>query len=69
MNLPAIAPRPDLYDEAERWSVDQVRSHQLDRLRWTLAHAYENVLHYRTALDRVGWSPARSVPPESALAT
>ena len=65
MNLPVIEPRPDLYDEAEHWSVDQVRSHQLDRLRWTLAHAYENVPHYRAALDRVGWSPGDLTTLES----
>ncbi len=33
MKLPLIDPRPDLYDEAERWSVDELRARQLERLR------------------------------------
>ena len=36
---PIIEPRPDLYDEAERWSVDELRARQLERLQWSLRHA------------------------------
>ena len=57
MNLPAIAPRPDLYDEAERWSVDELRATQLERLQWSVRHAYDNVEHYRKAFDAKGIHP------------
>ncbi len=57
MSLPDIEPRPDLYDDAERWSVDELRSHQLDRLRGSLTHAYDNVPHYREAFDAKGFDP------------
>ncbi len=30
---------------------------QLDRLKWTVAHAYANVPHYRRAFDKAGVSP------------
>ncbi|WP_344892705.1 phenylacetate--CoA ligase PaaK [Actinomadura meridiana] len=38
-------------------SVDELRAVQLDRLRWTVRHAYENVPHYRKALDDAGTHP------------
>jgi len=57
MNLPVIAPRPDLYDEAERWSVDELRATQLERLQWSVRHAYDNVDHYRKAFDARGIHP------------
>ncbi|SDE68329.1 phenylacetate-CoA ligase [Pseudonocardia oroxyli] len=52
------APPPDLLDDAERMSTDELRSLQLERLQWTLAHAYENVPHYRKAFDGAGVHPA-----------
>ncbi|MFC0358839.1 MULTISPECIES: phenylacetate--CoA ligase PaaK [Kytococcus] len=55
--LPRVDERPDLYDEAETWSVDRMRAHQLERLQWSVRHAYENVPHYRRALDSVGATP------------
>jgi phenylacetate-CoA ligase len=57
MELPKIDPRPDLFDDAERWSVDELRAAQLERLRWTLRHAYENVPHYRRAFEDAGFWP------------
>jgi phenylacetate-CoA ligase len=57
VSLPEIDDRPDLYDDAERWSVDELRSTQLERLRWSLTHAYENVPHYREAFDAKGFDP------------
>jgi phenylacetate-CoA ligase len=41
----------------ERASVDELRALQLDRLRWSLRHAYENVPHYRQAFDAAGVHP------------
>ncbi|GAB3595465.1 phenylacetate--CoA ligase [Angustibacter peucedani] len=57
MSLPVVEPRPDLYDDAERWSVDELRATQLERLRWSLTHAYDHVPHYRAAFDAVGFDP------------
>ena len=52
MNAPDHRARgPDLYDEAERWSVDELRALQLERLQWSLRHAYDHVPHYRNAFD------------------
>ncbi len=57
VELPTIDDRPDLYDEAEKWSVERLREHQLERLQWSVRHAYENVPHYKQALDGVGATP------------
>jgi phenylacetate-CoA ligase len=55
--LPVIDERPDLYDEGERWSVDELRARQLDRLRASLTAAYEDVPHYRKAFAGKGIEP------------
>jgi phenylacetate-CoA ligase len=57
MNLPVIAPRLDLYDEAEKWSVDELWAKQLERLQWSVGHGYDNVTHYRKAFDDRGIHP------------
>src|SRR3954467_304098 len=51
------APDPAQLDPAERVSVDELRSIQLERLRQTLRHVYENVAHYRRAFDEAGVHP------------
>jgi phenylacetate-CoA ligase len=51
------APDAALLDPAERISVDDLRALQLERLRWTLRHAYENVPHYRRTFDEAGVHP------------
>jgi phenylacetate-CoA ligase len=47
------APRsvPGGLDAIETASRDEISALQLDRLRWSLAHAYQNVAHYRQAFD------------------
>jgi len=52
------APPPELLDAGERMSVDQLRSTQLERLQWTLRHAYANVPHYTKAFDAAGVHPS-----------
>ncbi|MFF0339425.1 phenylacetate--CoA ligase PaaK [Kribbella sp. NPDC004875] len=47
----------ELRDAGERLSVDELRSRQLSLLQATVRRAYENVPHYRTALDAVGFKP------------
>jgi phenylacetate-CoA ligase len=44
-------PHPDDLDPIERASVDEIRALQLDRLRWSLWHAYDNVPQYRKMFD------------------
>ena len=41
----------------ERASTDELQALQLERLKWSLAHAYNNVAHYRTAFDRAQVHP------------
>ena len=45
-------------DPIETASRDEIAALQLDRLKWSLAHAYENVPHYRAAFDAAGVKPA-----------
>jgi phenylacetate-CoA ligase len=51
------APPAGTLDPAERMSVDELRALQLERLQWTLRHAYANVPHYRRAFDTHGVHP------------
>jgi phenylacetate-CoA ligase len=51
------APAPASLDPAERMSVDELRALQLERLQWTLRHAYANVPHYRARFDAAGVHP------------
>jgi phenylacetate-CoA ligase len=51
------APAPNELTAAERLSVDELRARQLDRLQWTLQHAYANVPFYRKKFDEVGIAP------------
>ena len=45
-------------DPIETASVDELRALQLERLRWSLRHAYDNVAHYRAKFDAVGAHPS-----------
>lgn len=44
-------------DPMETASLDELRQHQLDRLHWSLNHAYENVPLYRQRFDEQGVHP------------
>src|SRR5437016_4704338 len=50
-------PPPELLDGAERMGPDELRALQLERLRTTLRHAYDNVPHYRRTFDAAGVKP------------
>ena len=41
----------------ETASRDEITALQLERLRWSVRHAYDNVEHYRTAFDTAGMHP------------
>src|SRR5712671_8081608 len=45
-------------DEVERASRDEIMALQTKRLAWSLAHAYDNVAHYKTAFDKAGVHPS-----------
>ena len=45
------------YDPIETASIDELRALQLERLRWSLRHAYEKVAHYRQSFDAAGVRP------------
>lgn len=47
----------ELWDDSERLEPEQLRELQLDRLRSTLRHAYENVELYRGKFDAAGVRP------------
>jgi phenylacetate-CoA ligase len=38
-------------------SRDQLLTLQLERLKWSLQHAYDNIAHYRTKFDKAGVHP------------
>ncbi|MGI8880088.1 MAG: phenylacetate--CoA ligase PaaK [Jatrophihabitans sp.] len=52
-----LSPRPGDLEPIETASVDELAALQLDRLRWSLNHAYTNVPHYRAAFDAAGVHP------------
>ena len=48
----------DQLEPIEKAGVDELRALQLERLRWTLRHAYDKVPHYRKAFDAAGVRPS-----------
>jgi phenylacetate-CoA ligase len=44
-------------DPIENASRDEIAALQLQRMQWSLAHAYENVPHYKAAFDAKGVHP------------
>ncbi|MBA4857554.1 phenylacetate--CoA ligase PaaK [Nocardia farcinica] len=58
MSSVAPASPQTLGDRIEFASRDEISALQLDRLKWSLAHAYANVPHYRAAFDAAGVHPS-----------
>ena len=52
-----LTPPRDSLDPIEVASRDEIAALQSERLRWSVRHAYENVPHYRQALDAAGVHP------------
>jgi phenylacetate-CoA ligase len=52
-----LSPRPGDLEPIETASLDELRSLQTERLRWSVRHAYDNVPHYRASLDAAGVHP------------
>ena len=53
-----LAPRPGELEPIETASRDEIAALQLERLRWSLAHAYDNSPVYRAKFDAAGVRPA-----------
>ena len=45
-------------DDIEFATRDRISALQLERMQWSVAHAYENVPHYRRAFDEAGVHPS-----------
>ncbi len=55
--MPVKQPGPGDLDPIETASRDEISALQLQRLKWTLKHAYDNVPHYRAKFDAAGVHP------------
>ncbi len=53
----ALAPRRSEFEPIELASRDEIAALQLERLKWSVAHAYDNVPHYRAVFDKAGVHP------------
>ena len=52
-----LTPEKSSLDPIEIASRDEIQALQLERMKWSLNHAYENVPHYRKAFDEKGVHP------------
>ena len=52
-----LTPNRAELDQIEIASIDEIRDLQLQRLKWSLAHAYANVGFYRDSFDKLGVHP------------
>jgi phenylacetate-CoA ligase len=50
--------QPEDLEPIERASRDEIQALQLQRMKWSLQHAYDNVPHYRKAFDEKGVHPS-----------
>ena len=53
-----LTPARSSLDPIEIASLDEIRALQLERLQWSLAHAYQNVAMYRDRFDAAGVHPS-----------
>ncbi|MEO1143812.1 MAG: hypothetical protein AAFW66_15975, partial [Pseudomonadota bacterium] len=49
-----LSPKPGDLEPIETASRDELSALQLQRLKWSLSHAYENVPHYKKSFDDAG---------------
>ncbi len=52
-----LTPHKSELDPIEIASLDEIRALQLDRLKWSVRHAYENVRMYKQRFDEAGVHP------------
>ncbi len=55
--MPQRTPAPGELEPIERAGKDELQALQLQRMQWSLRHAYDNVPHYRTSFDAAGVHP------------
>ena len=55
--MPVKKPRPGELEPIETASRDALMALQLERLQWSLTHAYDHVPHYRRKFDAAGVHP------------
>ncbi|WP_113699417.1 phenylacetate--CoA ligase PaaK [Nonomuraea lactucae] len=55
--MPAVPPIGEHLEEIEQASIDELRALQLERLQWSVRHAYANVEHYRSTFKAAGAHP------------
>ncbi|WP_151639182.1 phenylacetate--CoA ligase PaaK [Noviherbaspirillum aerium] len=55
--MPQRTPSPGDLEHIERASKDELQALQLERLKSSLKHAYQNVPHYRASFDAAGVHP------------
>src|SRR5512134_1233116 len=58
IDMPIKKPSPADLEPIERASRAELQALQLERLRWSLAHAYEKVPHYRAKFDAATVKPS-----------
>lgn len=56
--MPVKQPAPGELEPIETASRDELQTLQLQRLQWSLRHAYEHVPHYRSAFESRGVHPS-----------
>ena len=56
--MPVKSPQPGDLEPIERASRDELQALQLQRMQWSIRHAYDKVAHYRRAFDEKGVHPA-----------
>ncbi len=52
-----LTPKKESLDAIEIASRDEISALQLERMKWSLNHAYSNVPHYKAAFDAAGVHP------------
>jgi len=52
-----LSPKSGDLDPIETASHDEIEALQLQRMQWSLAHAYNNVAHYKASFDAAGVHP------------
>jgi hypothetical protein len=62
---PDLTPGPEDLDPVETASIDELRSLQTERLRWSVRHAYDNVPHYRASFDSADTTTPIRTPSRS----
>ena len=64
-----LTPRKEDLNPIEIASRDEIAALQLERMKWSLAHAYENVPFYKASFDKAGGALVPSLPAATPTST